>query len=188
MADAVPFNEDQLPPPDVEPSPPISSQSTAESQPPPSGTPCRPTVAEMYGAGRVVAQTLGEAAPGTITTLPAEASRLDAQADRLGSWEVLLQVDALWIERRAAQELWAAAGGLENGLAESVLRLVSERGKLHHPRTGTGGLLLATVSSIGSSLTQPDPHPLAPRFARFKARALILKLFLKLIMLLKHLT
>ena len=91
--------------------------------------------------------------------LPQPAWQVDNDFTRLFEGEVLLEVETLNVDAasftqmmRAAQEQ-AAASGLDGDagtdqVAHMVLRIVGERGKLHNPATGSGGMLLGRVLQL----------------------------------------
>jgi len=100
---------------------------------------------DPYGLRRVVS-------PANV--LPQRAERLDA-ALPLGPDELSVAVEALNVDAASFRQIEAAAAGDEGRIAGEILRIVRERGKLHNPVTGSGGMLIGRVSAVG-----PD-HPAA---------------------------
>jgi L-erythro-3,5-diaminohexanoate dehydrogenase len=100
---------------------------------------------DPYGLRRVVAP------PGV---LPQRADRLDP-ALPLGPDELAVAVEALNVDAASFRQIEAAAGGDEGRIAEELLRIVRERGKLHNPVTGSGGMLIGRVAAVGPA------HPAA---------------------------
>ncbi len=86
--------------------------------------------------------------------LPQRADVLDP-ALPLGEDELSIAVEALNVDAASFRQLEAAAGGEPAGIAAEVERIVRERGKLHNPATGSGGMLIGRVRRIGPS------HPAA---------------------------
>ena len=86
--------------------------------------------------------------------LPQAAHRLDAS---LPPWdgEVWLQVDRLNVDAASFEQLHAVekAGGA--AVADQVMAIVRERGKLHNPVTGSGGMLLGRVRALGPRYDGP---------------------------------
>lgn len=96
---------------------------------------------QRYGTHRVV-EPRG--------VLPQQASVLDPhlplQADEIAIDVELLNIDsASWLQMMDACNSDAAR------MTDHVLKLVKERGKMHNPVTGSGGMLIGTVSEVGSA-------------------------------------
>ncbi len=91
--------------------------------------------------------------------LPQPAWRIDNDFSRLFAGEVLLAVETLNVDAasftqmaESAQERVGAsdanADGLDEEIAHMATRIVTERGKLHNPVTGSGGMLLGRVIQV----------------------------------------
>lgn len=83
--------------------------------------------------------------------LPQPAWRLDNSIPIYAN-EILIDVSILNVDAASFTQLQKKAGGDLHQLGESILSIVKERGKLHNPVTGSGGMLTGTVEAIGSSL------------------------------------
>jgi L-erythro-3,5-diaminohexanoate dehydrogenase len=104
---------------------------------------------DPYGLRRVVSPE---------GALPQRADALDPSLPR-GEDELELDVEALAVDAASFRQLEAAAGGDPARIGEEILRIVRARGKLHNPVTGSGGMLLGRVRSVG-------PHHPAARSLR----------------------
>lgn len=94
-----------------------------------------------FGAHRVVA-------PAGV--LPYQALRLEV-ASPVRPHEVRLSVEALNLDSASFTQLKAEAGGDLEAVKAAVLRIVGERGKMHNPVTGSGGVLIGRVTEVGSA-------------------------------------
>jgi L-erythro-3,5-diaminohexanoate dehydrogenase len=94
---------------------------------------------DPYGLSRVVrpAGVLPQAADVIDPSLPA------------GPDEVVIDVDHLNIDAASFRQLKEAAGGNPEGIAAEIRRIVGERGKMHNPVTGSGGMLIGRVREVG---------------------------------------
>ena len=108
------------------------------------------TLGDRYGAHRVL-EPLG--------ALPQAARRLDATTPPLDN-EIGLAVSTLHITATSFERLWREAAHRQDRMAETILRIVAERGKFQDPVTGSGGVLLGTVDFVGPALR--DKLDLAP--------------------------
>jgi L-erythro-3,5-diaminohexanoate dehydrogenase len=104
---------------------------------------------DRYGLSRVVGE------PGV---LPQRAQKLDPSLP-LRAGELLIDVDALNVDAASFHQLRGEAGGDAQRVGEAVARIVQERGKLHNPVTGSGGMLIGRVREVAAG------HPLAPPVA-----------------------
>jgi L-erythro-3,5-diaminohexanoate dehydrogenase len=102
------------------------------------------TLAESpFGVHRVV-EPLG--------VLPYQATRLEAQSP-LRPHEVRIAVEALNLDSASFVQLKLAADSDLEAMKREVLSIVAERGKMHNPTTGSGGVLIGSVSEVGSART-----------------------------------
>lgn len=83
--------------------------------------------------------------------LPQQAWRLD-NTPEIADNELLVDVATLNVDAASFRQLQAEAGGDPGRIAAAVSGIVAQRGKLHNPVTGSGGMLLGTVRRIGSAL------------------------------------
>lgn len=86
--------------------------------------------------------------------LPQTARRLDADAPRYAN-EIAIDVETLNIDSASFSQLERAAGGDPDAIARKIEEIVEERGKMQNPVTGSGGMLLGTVESIGEDYDGP---------------------------------
>jgi L-erythro-3,5-diaminohexanoate dehydrogenase len=110
-------------------------------------------MSEALGTSRVLA-------PGGV--LPQAAERLDASPP-VRRLELQIDVEILNVDAAAYRHLRAATGGHPRRLEAAVVEIVRLRGKLENPVTGSGGMLIGTVSAIGEDF--PDPPALGTRIA-----------------------
>ncbi|WP_262402934.1 hypothetical protein [Actinomadura sp. CNU-125] len=80
--------------------------------------------------------------------LPQAAHRLDADP-RIGPDEVRVAVERLNLDAASYRQLHTAHGGDAAAVRAEVLRIIGERGKMHNPVTGSGGMLVGVVEEAG---------------------------------------
>ncbi|MFI0480051.1 L-erythro-3,5-diaminohexanoate dehydrogenase [Actinomadura sp. 9N215] len=80
--------------------------------------------------------------------LPQAALRLDPDP-RIRPDEVRIAVERLNLDAASYRQLHTAHGGDPDAIRAEVLRIVGERGKMHNPVTGSGGMLVGTVDEAG---------------------------------------
>jgi len=80
--------------------------------------------------------------------LPQAADRLDASPEITGD-EVLIAVERLNLDAASYRQLRALHGGDGAAIRDEVLAIVAARGKMQNPVTGSGGMLVGTVSEVG---------------------------------------
>ncbi|GAG04947.1 unnamed protein product, partial [marine sediment metagenome] len=98
-----------------------------------------------YGTHRVIEKT-GQ--------LPQTALSLDNNMDEICDNEILVDVRTLNIDSASFTQLNQAADGDEAKIRENISKIVSERGKMQNPVTGSGGVLIGTVEKIGDTLKE----------------------------------
>ncbi|MCA1704823.1 MAG: L-erythro-3,5-diaminohexanoate dehydrogenase, partial [Actinobacteria bacterium] len=79
--------------------------------------------------------------------LPQQAWRLDTDP-RAGPDEVVLDVERLNLDAASLRQL-REQYGTGDAVRAVVLAIVAERGKMHNPVTGSGGMLVGTVRAVG---------------------------------------
>lgn len=99
------------------------------------------TVACPYGTHRVV-EPQG--------ALPQSAWKIDNTMEIYNN-ELLIDVDTLNIDAASFTQIKKQAEGNPETMKQIILDIVAKRGKHHNPVTGSGGMLMGTVSKIGSS-------------------------------------
>jgi L-erythro-3,5-diaminohexanoate dehydrogenase len=95
-----------------------------------------------YGIHRVIEP------PGSF---PQPAWRLDNTPHPYEN-EILVDVQTLNVDSASFHQISQEAGGDPAQIAARIQAIVAERGKLHNPVTGSGGMLIGTVRSVGSAL------------------------------------
>jgi L-erythro-3,5-diaminohexanoate dehydrogenase len=79
--------------------------------------------------------------------LPQQAWRLSTEA-RSGPDEVLVDVEVLNLDAASYRQL-REQHREPDAIRRAVLEIITERGKMHNPVTGSGGMLLGTVREVG---------------------------------------
>jgi L-erythro-3,5-diaminohexanoate dehydrogenase len=90
--------------------------------------------------------------------LPQLAWKLDSDP-RIRSNELAIAVRALNVDSASFHDLSQLAASTGESVPAQIARIVRERGKMHNPRTNSGGICLGEIREIG-----PD-HPAAGKFA-----------------------
>jgi L-erythro-3,5-diaminohexanoate dehydrogenase len=80
--------------------------------------------------------------------LPQAAWRLDPDP-ALAPDEVRVRIDRLNLDAASFRQLSEAAGGDGAEVRAEVARIIAERGKMHNPVTGSGGMLTGVVEEVG---------------------------------------
>ncbi|MCR4428749.1 MAG: L-erythro-3,5-diaminohexanoate dehydrogenase [Caldiserica bacterium] len=84
--------------------------------------------------------------------MPQAAWKLNNNMDQIFDNEILVKVDRLNIDAASFTQLEKEAGGDPLKIAGQIKRIVKERGKMHNPVTGSGGMFIGTVKEIGRAL------------------------------------
>src|SRR5262245_49488671 len=79
--------------------------------------------------------------------LPQAAVRLDARPE-IGSDEVRILVERLNLDAASFRQLTTKHGGDGDAVRSEVLEIITSRGKMHNPVTGSGGMLIGTVDAV----------------------------------------
>ncbi len=98
-----------------------------------------------YGTHRVLAPA---------NTLPQPAQRLDNSMELYDN-EMLIEVSTLNIDSASYTQIKKACNGDAEAMKSMILSIVSERGKMQNPVTGSGGMLIGTVKAIGPNFNNP---------------------------------
>jgi L-erythro-3,5-diaminohexanoate dehydrogenase len=93
--------------------------------------------------------------------LPQQARRLDATSP-VGPDEIAIEVEYLNVDSASWRQIRESTDGSAEAMAARVLDIVGERGKMHNPVTGSGGMLVGRVAELGSHRTEP---PVGSRIA-----------------------
>lgn len=84
-------------------------------------------------------------------SLPQPAWRLDNTPDIYDN-EILIDVETLNVDSASFTKIVGEVGGDPAAIGARIWAIVAERGKLHNPVTGSGGMLIGTVERVGSAL------------------------------------
>jgi L-erythro-3,5-diaminohexanoate dehydrogenase len=84
--------------------------------------------------------------------LPQAAQRLDTRPE-LWPDEVRVRVQTLNLDAASFRQLEGKHAGDGERVRAEVLEIVSSRGKMHNPVTGSGGMLVGTVEEVGPEST-----------------------------------
>lgn len=87
-------------------------------------------------------------------TLPQQAWALDATSP-LTADELAVDVEFLNIDSASWHQLKTSCDGEAAAMAERIQTIVKERGKMHNPDTGSGGMLVGRVAELGPHRTEP---------------------------------
>jgi len=96
-----------------------------------------------YGTHRVVS-------PAGV--LPQAAYKLDNDMAASYSNEIIIDVSSLNIDSASFTQIKSECGGDALRIGERVMGIVSERGKMQNPVTGSGGMFIGTVKYVGHDL------------------------------------
>jgi L-erythro-3,5-diaminohexanoate dehydrogenase len=91
--------------------------------------------------------------------LPQRAERLDPTLP-LGDDELSIDVEALNVDAASFRQIETAVGREPAAIGVEITRIVSARGKLQNPVTGSGGMLIGRVRAVGPR--HPAAGTLAP--------------------------
>lgn len=92
-----------------------------------------------------------------VGVLPQAAWRLDPYAP-LGVDEVRIRVERLNLDAASFRQLSEKHGGDGAAVRAEVLEIIEDRGKMHNPVTGSGGMLIGVVDEVGPL----SPLPVKP--------------------------
>src|SRR6266540_309871 len=98
------------------------------------------SLAARYGLHRVVD---GDG------SFPQPAWKLDSDP-RISDAEILIDVERLNLDSASFRQIAGSVAEDPARVAEVIEAIVAERGKLHNPVTGSGGMLIGTVREVGS--------------------------------------
>lgn len=100
-----------------------------------------------YGTHRVIA-------PAGVLTQAAQ--KVDNDMTKLYSNEIICDVISLNIDSASFTQIEEACGGDEEKIRAMIMGIVSERGKMQNPVTGSGGMFIGKVAYIGEDLKGRD--------------------------------
>ena len=108
---------------------------------------------DPYGTHRVLEP------PGA---LPQPAQKIDNNPELYHN-EILIDVDTLNIDSASFTQIQHTCAGDHQKIRDTILHIVSTRGKMHNPVTGSGGMLIGTVAQIGPGIKDNPAHSIQPR-------------------------
>lgn len=80
------------------------------------------------------------------------AKKIDNNTDVKYSNEIIVDVSSLNIDSASFTQIEKECGGDIEKIGKRIMEIVSERGKMQNPVTGSGGMFIGTVSFIGDDL------------------------------------
>nr|WP_319565358.1 L-erythro-3,5-diaminohexanoate dehydrogenase [uncultured Rhodoferax sp.] len=95
-----------------------------------------------YGTHRVIEP---------LSVLPQAAWKIDARMV-IAPNEILIDVQTLNIDSASFTQIKNEVGHDADAVAAKVLSIVVERGKMHNPVTGSGGMLIGRVAQVGADI------------------------------------
>ncbi|OYD07965.1 zinc-binding dehydrogenase [Paludifilum halophilum] len=90
--------------------------------------------------------------------LPQPAWKLDASPECYDN-ELTIDVSYLNIDSASFTQIKEECGGDPEGIREKIQTIVAERGKMHNPVTGSGGMLIGSVDRVGSAFPDCGVRP-----------------------------
>lgn len=97
-------------------------------------------VGDRFGIHRVLEPT---------GVLPQPAWRLDAKSPLFDN-ECLIEVERLNIDSASFTQIKQASENDKERMKQMIIEIVAERGKMHNPVTGSGGMLIGRVVELGN--------------------------------------
>jgi L-erythro-3,5-diaminohexanoate dehydrogenase len=89
--------------------------------------------------------------------LPQPAQRIDNSFDYLWDNEILIDVDILNIDSASFTQIKGEALDDTKKIEAKIVEIVNNRGKMHNPVTGSGGMLIGKVLRVGDKLKGKCP-------------------------------
>lgn len=84
--------------------------------------------------------------------LPQPAQRIDNNMDYMWDNEIRANVEILNVDSASFTQLKQASGGDVEKIKQMILSIVSERGKMQNPVTGSGGMFIGKIDEVGPKL------------------------------------
>lgn len=84
--------------------------------------------------------------------LPQPAERVNNDFTSIWDNEILIDVEALNVDSASFTQIKQSVKEDAQKIGERILEIVNQRGKMHNPVTGSGGVLIGTVAAIGDRL------------------------------------
>ncbi len=89
--------------------------------------------------------------------LPQPAQKIDNNLSRIWDNELLIDVQFLNIDSASFTQIKNDVGADDEKIKARILEIVGDRGKMHNPVTGSGGMLIGTVAAVGEKLKESCP-------------------------------
>jgi L-erythro-3,5-diaminohexanoate dehydrogenase len=86
--------------------------------------------------------------------LPQPAWKINNSMNTTYDNEIMIDVTHLNIDSASFRQIKEEVGADEEKVAAKIVEIVSERGKMHNPVTGSGGMLVGTVAEISKKMSQ----------------------------------
>jgi len=98
---------------------------------------------DKYGSHRVIEP---------VGVLTQAAWKIDSNMDKCYSNEILIDVISLNIDSSSFSQIKNEVGGDKEKIGAKIVEIVSERGKMQNPVTGSGGMLIGQVARVGEDI------------------------------------
>ncbi|MCG8471344.1 MAG: zinc-binding dehydrogenase [Desulfobacterales bacterium] len=95
--------------------------------------------------------------------LPQPAQKVNNDLSRIWDNELLIDVQFLNIDSASFTQIKGEVGADDEAIKARILEIVGERGKMHNPVTGSGGMLIGTVAAVGEKLKEKCPLKVGDR-------------------------
>lgn len=95
--------------------------------------------------------------------LPQPAQKIDNDLSRIWDNELLIDVQFLNIDSASFTQIKNDVGADDEAIKNRILEIVGDRGKMHNPVTGSGGMLIGTVAAVGEKLKDKCPLKVGDR-------------------------
>ncbi len=86
--------------------------------------------------------------------LPQPSERVNNDFSSIWDNEILIDVEMLNVDSASFFQIKTAVDGHEQKIGERIMEMVGQRGKMHNPVTGSGGVLIGRISAIGHKLAE----------------------------------
>ncbi len=88
--------------------------------------------------------------------LPQPAQQVNNDMDVIWDNEIMVDVDILNVDSASFTQIEEEAGGDTGKIGEIILKTVNSRGKQHNPVTGSGGMFIGAIHTVGEKLQARD--------------------------------
>jgi L-erythro-3,5-diaminohexanoate dehydrogenase len=87
--------------------------------------------------------------------LPQGAKKLDNDFSKKYDNEYLIEVEKLNIDAASFKQIRESVNSDKVKMSQKIMDIVKEKGKMQNPVTGSGGVLIGTVTEVGSAIKNP---------------------------------